>query len=104
MPSSPKKHNRSPHKVNSLSSIRSKCVFTGHIAVGWVIVIALAISLFLILLLVIGGLIAARIRRSREGYMQAPSAPPIREASLERVPPGQLLEDLEARRRGYPML
>lgn len=66
--------------------------------------IALAISLFLILLLVIGGLIAARIRRSREGYVQAPGTPPIRETSLDRVPPEQLFGDIEGRRRGYPML
>ena len=75
---------------------------TGHIALGWVIVIALAASLFLILLLVMGGIIAARIRRKREGYLRAPGTPPIGEASLGRVPPAQLLSDLETRRaRGY---
>jgi len=67
---------------------------------GWVIVIALAASLFLILLLVIGGIIAARVRRRREGYVRAPGTPPIGEASLERVPPAQLLSDLETRRAG----
>lgn len=72
----------------------------GNIALGWVIVIALAASLFLILLLVIGGIIAARIRRKREGYVRAPGTPPIGEASLERVPPAQLLSDLETRRAG----
>jgi hypothetical protein len=72
----------------------------GHIALGWIIVIALAISLFLILLLVIGGLIAARIRRAREGYVQAPGTPPIRETSLERIPPSQLIGNLEERRAG----
>jgi Cortical protein marker for cell polarity len=78
--------------------------YIGHIPLGWIIVIALAVSLFLVLLIVIGGLIAARIRRAREGYLPAPSTPPIRETSLERVPPDQLLGDMEERRRGYPML
>lgn len=73
---------------------------TGNIALGWVIVIALAASLFLILLLVIGGIIAGRIRRKREGYVRAPGTPPIGEATLGRVPPGQLLSDLETRRAG----
>jgi Cortical protein marker for cell polarity len=73
----------------------------GHIALGWVIVIALAISLFLIILLVVGGAIAARIRRRREGYMKAPMSPPLRETSLERIPPGQLLVDMEGRRKEY---
>ena len=66
--------------------------------------ISLAVSLFLILLLLIGGFTAARIRRKREGYTQAPSTPPIREESLERIRPSELLGDLESRRRGFPML
>ena len=66
--------------------------------------ISLAISLFLILILVSGGLLAARIRRKRDGYVQAPGTPPIREESLERIPPSELLGDLEERRRGYPAL
>jgi len=71
----------------------------GHVALGWVIVISLAISLFLILLLVVGGIIAARIRRRREGYVRAPGTPPIGEETLERVPPAQLLGALEGQRR-----
>jgi hypothetical protein len=74
---------------------------TGHIALGWIIVIALAISLFLILLLVIGGIIAAKIRRRREGYIQAPGdVPAVREASLERVPPAELFGNMEGHRGG----
>lgn len=73
---------------------------SGHIALGWVIVIALAISLFLILLLVIGGLLAARIRRAREGYVQAPGTPPISESNLERIPPERLIGTLEGHRAG----
>ena len=74
--------------------------FLGHIALGWVIVIALVISLFLIFLLVIGGIIAARIRRAREGYMPAPGTPPISETSLDRLPPDRLIGNLEDRRQG----
>ena len=77
----------------------------GHVARGWIIVISLVLSLFLILLLVTGGLIAARIRRARDVNVQAPDTPPIREASLERVPPSQLIEELETHRgRGHTML
>jgi hypothetical protein len=65
--------------------------FEGHVAFGWVIVIALAISLFLILLIII----AARIRRAREGYTVAPGSPTIGEETLERVPPTQLFGELE---------
>ena len=97
-PSFPNAHNHFPPTVPS--PFRTLLIVTGHIALGWVVVIALVISLFLILLLVIGGLIAGRIRRAKEGYVKAPGTPPIRETSLERLPPEQLLEDLE-RRRGY---
>jgi len=76
----------------------------GHVPIGWVIVIALAISLFLIILLVIGGVIADRIRRAQEGYTKAPMSPAIGEGSLERIPPEALIGDMEERRRGYGML
>ena len=76
-------------------------MYLGHIAIGWIIVIALAISLFLILLLVIGGVVAAKIRRRREGYRQAPGGPTIGEANLERLPPGQLFGDVGGGRGGY---
>lgn len=100
-PSFPNIHNHFPPKVPSY--LPTLLIVTGHIALGWVVVIALVISLFLILLLVIGGLIAARIRRAREGYVKAPGTPPIRETTLGRLPPEQLLEDLE-RRRGYAVV
>jgi Rax2 C-terminal beta propeller domain len=74
---------------------------THHVPIGWIVVIALALSLFLILLLVIGGIVAARIRRAREGYMPAPVAPSVGEENLERVPPERLLENLEGRRAEY---
>jgi hypothetical protein len=99
------KSNGSNGVINSLFSEHTQSFSSaGHIAKGWIIVIALAISLFLIILLVIGGLIAARIRRAREGYVQAPMSPPVAESNLDRVPPGQLFGDMEGNRRAYPML
>ena len=66
--------------------------------------IALAISLFLIILLVIGGVVAERIWRAREGYTKAPMSPAIREESFERIPPEDLLGIMEERRKGQGIL
>ena len=48
----------------------------GHLAVGFVVLIGLAIALALIFLIVVGGIVAERIRRRREGYVRAPSYSP----------------------------
>jgi hypothetical protein len=91
--------------INSLfSEYTQSFATTGQLALGWIIFISLAISLFLIILLVIGGLIASRIRNKREGYIQAPGSPPVGEASLAHIPPAQLFGDMDGNRRGYPML
>ena len=91
--------------INSLfSEYTQSFSTTGHLAIGWIIFISLAISLFLIILLVIGGLIAARIRNKREGYIQAPGSPPVGEANLAHIPPAQLFGDMDGNRRGYPTL
>ncbi|PQE29683.1 cellular morphogenesis protein [Rutstroemia sp. NJR-2017a WRK4] len=62
-----------------------------HLAVGLVVLIALAIALALIFLLVVAGVLAERIRRKREGYMPAPTNSYDR---MSRIPPQQLFSSL----------
>ncbi|ESZ99572.1 hypothetical protein SBOR_0045 [Sclerotinia borealis F-4128] len=66
----------------------------GHLAIGLVVLIALAISLALIFLLVIAGVLAERIRRKREGYMPAPTNSYDRNNGMSRIPPQQLFSSL----------
>ena len=49
---------------------------THHLAIGFVVLIALAIALALIFLVVVAGILAERIRRRREGYVPAPTGVP----------------------------
>lgn len=66
-----------------------------HLAVGLVVLIALAISLALIFLLVVAGVLAERIRRKREGYMPAPTNSYDRNSGMSRIPPHQLFSSLD---------
>ncbi|TEY33292.1 hypothetical protein BOTCAL_0685g00030 [Botryotinia calthae] len=66
----------------------------GHLAVGLVVLIALAISLALIFLLVVAGVLAERIRRKREGYMPAPTNSYDQNNGMSRIPPQQLFSSL----------
>ncbi|KAF7923841.1 uncharacterized protein EAE98_007659 [Botrytis deweyae] len=66
----------------------------GHLAVGLVVLIALAISLALIFLIVVAGVLAERIRRKREGYMPAPTNSYDRNNGMSRIPPQQLFSSL----------
>ena len=50
-----------------------------HLALGFVVLIALAISLALIFLMVVAGILAERYRRRREGYVPAPTGEQIYE-------------------------
>jgi hypothetical protein len=70
------------------------------LAKGFVVLIALAIALGLIFLLVIGGVLAERIRRRREGYRPAPTASFDRNNGMQRIPPEQLLGSLGQNRTG----
>ncbi|KAI9711380.1 MAG: hypothetical protein M1828_001925 [Chrysothrix sp. TS-e1954] len=49
---------------------------SSRLALGFIVLIALAISLALIFLLVVAGIAAERIRRRREGYVRAPTSAP----------------------------
>ncbi|KAF2099762.1 hypothetical protein NA57DRAFT_65681 [Rhizodiscina lignyota] len=66
----------------------------GHLAVGFVVLIGLAISLVLIFLLVVAGIVAERVRRRREGYTRAPTQPFFDRGNMSRVPPAELLQSL----------
>lgn len=68
----------------------------GHIAKGFIVLIALGIALALIFLLVLAGYWAERIRRKREGYTPAPTATYDR----TRLPPEQLFESIGHNRSG----
>ena len=61
-----------------------------HLAVGFVVLIALAIALALVFILVVVGIMVERIRRRREGYLPAPTQISDKNGNLERIPPSHL--------------
>ncbi|KAF2146838.1 uncharacterized protein K452DRAFT_219281 [Aplosporella prunicola CBS 121167] len=65
----------------------------GHLAVGLIVLISLAISLGLIMLIVVAGIIAERIRRKREGYVPAPQMD--KGGNMSRIPPEHILGNLD---------
>ncbi|KAI9803486.1 MAG: hypothetical protein M1825_001829 [Sarcosagium campestre] len=72
----------------------------GKLAVGFVVLIALAIALALIFLLVVIGIIAERLRRKREGYVPAPTGIYDKQSNMERIPPSRLFGALGHQGRG----
>lgn len=65
-----------------------------HLALGFVVLIGLAISLGLILLIVLAGLFLDRLRKKREGYIPAPTSMYDRGNGVARIPPEQLFSDV----------
>jgi len=59
-----------------------------RLAVGFVVLIALAIALALTFLIVVAGIIAERIRRKREGYVPVQSYD--KNNNMSRIPPEHL--------------
>lgn len=72
----------------------------GHMPLGFVVLIGLAIALGLIMLLVIAGIVLDRIRKKREGYTPAPTSMIDRGSGMQRIPPRELLESLGNSRPG----
>jgi hypothetical protein len=72
----------------------------GHLAKGFVVLIALGIALVLTFLLVVAGVIAERLRKKREGYSLAPTSAFDRSGGMSRVPPEQLFSSLGQGRSG----
>ncbi|KAK3054441.1 hypothetical protein LTR09_004709 [Extremus antarcticus] len=60
----------------------------GHLAIGFVVLIGLAIALGLIFLIVVCGILIERARRRREGYVPMKAD---RNGNLDRIPPETLL-------------
>jgi len=73
-----------------------------HMALGFVVLIGLAIALGLMLLLVLCGIILDRIRKKREGYVPAPTSMYDRGSGIRHIPPHELLESLGHGRGGAP--
>lgn len=73
-----------------------------HLALVFVVLIGLAISLALILLMVVAGIVLDRLRKKREGYTPAPTSMYDRASGIKRIPPQELLESLGQGRPGAP--
>lgn len=71
-------------------------------AVGFIVLIALAISLGLMLLIVVAGLLLDRYRKKREGYVPAPTSMYDRGGGMSRIPPEELLDSLGKGRSAAP--
>lgn len=67
-----------------------------------IVLIGLAIALGLLLIIIIAGLIAERIRRKREGYMLAPTNTMYEKGNMmfNRLPPEDLLGTIRQGRGG----
>ncbi|KAI1433031.1 cellular morphogenesis protein [Xylaria sp. CBS 124048] len=72
------------------------------LALGFIVLIGLAISLVLMLLIVVAGLALDRYRKMRDGYMPAPTSMRDRGSGMQRVPPHELLDSLGRGRPGAP--
>ncbi|KAF2753238.1 hypothetical protein EJ05DRAFT_419255, partial [Pseudovirgaria hyperparasitica] len=66
----------------------------GHLAVGFVVLIALAIALGLIALIVLAGIVAERWRRRRDGYMPANQNMMSGAGNMDRIRPEALFGTL----------
>lgn len=74
----------------------------GHLALGFIVLIGLGISLALILLLVVAGIVLDRIRKKREGYIPAPTSMYDRGSGMKRIPPNELFGSLAQNRSAAP--
>lgn len=66
----------------------------GKLALGFIVLIGLGISLALIFLVVIAGVFLERARRKREGYMPAPTSMYDKSNNIARVPPHEIFENV----------
>lgn len=72
----------------------------GQLALGFIVLIGLAISLALIFLIIAAGMVAEVLRRRMQGYSPAPAPAPDTSDNLRRVPPEELLGTLTSGRGG----
>ena len=73
----------------------------GNLAVGFVVLIGLAIALALIFLLVVAGILIERARRRREGYIPMQMD---KNGNLQRIPPETLLSGLNGEKGSPPKI
>ncbi|KAI0396093.1 cellular morphogenesis protein [Xylariaceae sp. FL0594] len=73
-----------------------------HLALGFIVLIGLAIALGLMLLIVVAGLLLDRYRKKRDGYIPAPTSMIDRGSGMQRVPPHELLDSLARGTPGAP--
>src|SRR5271170_4945628 len=78
--------NHTPSTLESYANLN----IGGHLALGFIVLIGLAIALALIFLIVVAGILAERIRRKREGYIPAPTNMYDKASQISRLPPEQL--------------
>jgi len=76
----------------------------GKLPLVFVVLIALAVSLALILLIILAGLLLHRYRKKRDGYMPAPTHMHDRGSGIRRIPPQELFESLGKGRPGAPQV
>ncbi|KAF2013329.1 hypothetical protein BU24DRAFT_235032 [Aaosphaeria arxii CBS 175.79] len=69
-----------------------------HLALGFIVLIALAVALALTFLLVVAGILLEWYRKRSRGYVPAPTAYPDRTINTSRVPPEQLFGTLSGNR------
>jgi len=77
-------------------------VIEPRLALGFIVLIGLAISLGLMLLIVVAGLLLDRYRKKRDGYIPAPTSMIDRGSGMQRVPPHELLDSLARGTPGAP--
>ena len=66
----------------------------GHLALGFVVLIGLAISLVLVFLITLAGFFLARYRRKALGYEMAPTDMNEKTPQFDQVPPEDLFGSL----------
>ncbi|KAI1200552.1 cortical protein marker for cell polarity-domain-containing protein [Nemania serpens] len=74
------------------------------LALVFIVLIGLAISLALMFLIVVIGLALDRYRKKRDGYVPAPTSMIDRGSGIQRVPPQELLDSLGRGRPGVPQV
>lgn len=83
-------------------TMRTDIKADGRMALGFIVLIGLGISLALIFLIVIVGMALDRLRKKREGYSPAPTSMYDRGGGMRKIPPHELLESLGKGRPGAP--
>jgi len=74
-----------------------------HLAVGFIVLIALAIALAIIFLLVIAGILAERYRRKRDGFVPiSQNMPQDKFGNMSRVPPEHLFGSMNPAAKSSP--